>query len=52
MRIDVDIDEVEIDNDDGIAVDSVMATCSRCGHETESFGTSDKSRNRLSSAPA
>jgi hypothetical protein len=33
-------------NDSGIDVDSVEATCTRCGHVTQSFGTSEASRKR------
>jgi hypothetical protein len=42
MRIKVDIEE----GTDSEEVDIVTATCSRCGHETESYGTSDASRKR------
>ena len=38
-----EINEVTLENDDGRDVDSIRATCSRCGHTTESFGTSDRS---------
>lgn len=34
------VEEVEIENDEGWLVPAVRATCSRCGHQTESFGTS------------
>lgn len=45
MRIPCDIDEVELDGDYG-PIDGVQAACLRCGHVTESFGTSDDSRKR------
>ncbi len=45
MRVPCDISEVELDGDSGL-VDGVCATCQRCGHETESFGTSDRSIKR------
>lgn len=40
------IDEVPLENDYGRETDGIMATCSRCGHETQSFGTSDASIRR------
>ena len=46
MRVTCRIEEVELENDDGVEVPSVCATCSRCDHETESFGTSDRSIRR------
>jgi len=45
MRVPVDIDEIEIDTPEGLR-DGVCATCQRCGHETESFGTSERSVKR------
>jgi hypothetical protein len=43
MRVEVTIEEVDdIDGDRR----GVRATCSRCDHETESFGTGPKSRVR------
>jgi hypothetical protein len=39
-------EEVELENDEGYPVDGVMATCTRCGHVTESFGTTDASYRR------
>lgn len=46
MRVECFIEETTLENDDGIEVDSVTATCGRCGHDTESFGTGDNSRRR------
>jgi len=40
------IQETELENEDGVPVDSVTATCQHCDHETESFGTSEASRKR------
>lgn len=40
------IDEVELENDNGHMIDGVEATCSKCGHSTESFGTSETSVKR------
>lgn len=45
MRVPCEVEEVELEGDYG-TVDGVMATCSRCGHTTESFGTSERSVKR------
>ena len=45
MKVECEIEETELDGDHGM-VPSVVATCSRCGHCTESFGTGDSSRRR------
>lgn len=45
-RVKVEFEESEWENDSGVLVEGVIATCSRCDHQTESFGTSDKSRKR------
>ena len=46
MKVAATIDETVLENDDGLEVESVMATCSRCQHSTESFGTSGDSIRR------
>jgi hypothetical protein len=46
MRIPCEISAVTLENDDGIDVDGVSATCSRCDFETESFGTDGPSIRR------
>lgn len=46
MRVKVTIQESEVTNDDGYTGDGVEATCSRCGHTTESMGTGSGSRRR------
>lgn len=46
MRVKCEIAEITLENDDGIEVDSVCATCSKCDHVEESFGTSEKSVKR------
>ena len=46
MRVACTIEEIELENDSGRLVESVEATCGRCGHTTESFGTGDGSRAR------
>lgn len=45
-KIKCDIEETVLENDRGYDVDGVIATCSKCGHTTESFGTSESSINR------
>ena len=35
-----------LDTDSGHSVHSAVARCSKCGHETESYGTSDASIKR------
>jgi hypothetical protein len=45
MRVPVEIEEIELDGDHA-PVPSIQATCQRCGHETQSFGTSEKSVKR------
>lgn len=46
MKIEVDVDDVELENDNGIMVPAVQVTCSKCDHTTESFGRSDRSVKR------
>ena len=46
VRIEASIDEIELETEEGGMVAAVQATCSRCGHETTSYGTSDKSITR------
>lgn len=43
MNIRCEIDEVMLTNDEGYSVRSTLATCTRCGNEEESFGTSEGS---------
>lgn len=45
-RIEAEIERIELETDEGQAVPSVRATCSQCGHETESFGREIKSIRR------
>lgn len=45
-RVACEIEEVDLENDEGYDVPGVQATCSRCGHVTESYGTGEASRNR------
>jgi hypothetical protein len=38
VKVSCSIDYVELENDEGLPVDGVCVTCSRCNHKTESFG--------------
>lgn len=40
------IDDITLENDDGLELEGVTATCSKCGHCTESFGTDEPSIKR------
>lgn len=45
MKVDCTVDETELEGDYGV-VEGVTATCSRCDHVTESYGTTDSSIRR------
>jgi hypothetical protein len=45
MKVQVEIEEIELEGDYA-PVPSVCARCSRCGHETESYGTGTGSVKR------
>jgi len=46
MRVKCTIDTAELENDSGHGVEGIVATCTRCNHETESFGTASASVRR------
>lgn len=46
MKVRCSFEECDLENDDGREQPGVRATCCRCGHETESFGTGDASYRR------
>lgn len=46
MNIKAEIDDVTLTNDEGYPVRGTCATCTRCGHQEESFGTSEGSVSR------
>jgi len=46
MNVHCEIEESGLENDEGREVPGLIATCERCGHTTESFGTSGLSRRR------
>lgn len=45
MRVEVDVEEEELDGDYG-PVQGLRLTCDRCGHEVEVFGTEEASAKR------
>jgi hypothetical protein len=45
MRVDVDLQEIELDSDHG-PVAGLCLVCERCGHEVEVFGTASSSARR------
>lgn len=45
-RVTCSIDQVDLENDRGHEVPGVRATCHRCDHTTESFGTGPASVKR------
>jgi hypothetical protein len=45
-KIECEIEEVLLENDHGLEIESIRATCSKCGHIVESFGTSGRSVKR------
>jgi hypothetical protein len=46
VKVEATIEEVDLENEDGNTQEGVCATCSRCDHTTESFGTSEASVKR------
>jgi len=46
VKVVCEVTETTLENDDGFEVEGVTVECSRCGHETESFGTSPVSVRR------
>lgn len=45
-KIECEIEECELENEKGYLIPGVEATCSKCGHTTQSFGTSSRSIKR------
>ena len=43
MIVKAEIDDIELIARDGYAIDSTRATCTRCGNEEDSYGTSQGS---------
>jgi hypothetical protein len=45
MKVRCTVEEIELDGDSG-GIPSVSVTCSRCGHDAESYGTDEASIRR------
>jgi hypothetical protein len=45
-RVEVAVDEVTLENEDGKEVEGLLVTCSECDHEVEVFGVSERSVRR------
>lgn len=45
-KVKADVNTIDLEGDHGNIVAGVCAECSRCGHETHSFGTSEASVRR------
>lgn len=45
-RVQCEIVEDYLENDSGTSIESVIATCGRCGHVTKCYGRTDRSRQR------
>ena len=46
IKVECEVKEVEIENDDGVMVPGVLAECTRCGHFEQSYGVTVKSIRR------
>lgn len=46
MRVHCEVEYVELENNDGREVPGVCVSCTKCGHETESFGEGEASVKR------
>lgn len=46
MRVSCEIEEIEIENENGIDVESINVTCTRCEHSVKCYGRSDRSVRR------
>lgn len=44
-KIKCEIEDINVENENGYDVPGTMATCGKCGHTTECFGTSQSSIN-------
>jgi ribosomal protein S27E len=46
MKVECEVHNITLDNEDGYEIDSVAVRCSRCGNEAEAYGDSDRSVRR------
>jgi hypothetical protein len=45
-KVECTVEQCELENDRGMMIPGVVVTCSKCGHFTESFGTTSRSIKR------
>lgn len=45
-KVQCTVEETMLENENGYEVEGIVATCDKCGHTTESFGTSQASIDR------
>lgn len=45
-KVECEVDEVDLENDNGRKQPGVCVTCGRCGHTSKAFGTGDNSIKR------
>jgi hypothetical protein len=50
VKVHCDVEETDLENEESDVVPGVIVTCERCGHATESFGTSPVSIRRCLAA--
>ena len=46
MKVECEIEHLELENDNGYLIPGTTATCGDCNHQTESFGESEASVKR------
>jgi hypothetical protein len=46
MKVECTIEDAEVENESGRTIPGVTATCPRCDHQTQAYGTSDRSVKR------
>ena len=46
MKVGCDVEHTDMENDHGREIPAVVVTCSRCGHQTCSYGQTDASVRR------
>jgi hypothetical protein len=46
MRVRIEIEETELEGEDGRPIDGLIVKCTRCNHQVEVYGTSTSSIKR------
>ena len=46
MKIQCEVNYIDMENDSGRMISSVEVTCSKCGHSVRSYGTGERSVKR------